>query len=380
MKHYGGENEERGQSVQQTDDGGYIITGYTYSYGAGSFDVWLLKTDQYGNKIWDRTFGGKSADFGNSVQQTTDGGFIITGSLSWNRYLYLIKTDRNGNLIWEKAFEGYAEAEGKSVQQTADGGYIITGYTNSFDGDNSDLWLIKTDGDGNKIWDRMFGGASFEYGTSVLQTSDGEYVVTGFTKSYGAGNNDIWLIKTDSDGNEIWDKTFGGADEDRCYCFQQTNDDGFILAGITYSSVSPDVWLIKTDASGNKLWDIIFGGNCADFGFSVQQTADGGYIIVGLTESFGEYFCDVWLIKTDSDGNKIWDRTFHGLSMEYGESVQQTADGGFILTGGTFSYGNGYDLWLIKTDDQGRSKTKIKNHFSFQGLFTSKLARFFIVI
>jgi len=210
MKTFGGGKEERGQSVQQTDDGGYIITGTTYSFGAGSFDVWLIKTDQNGNKIWDKTFGGKSADFGNSVQQTTDGGYIIAGSLSWDRLLFLIKTDRNGNMIWNDTFGGSGEEEGKSVQQTVDGGYIITGYTNSFGNGYSDVWLIKTDSDGNKVWDNTFGGTSFDYGTSVQLTTDGGYIITGYTNSFGNGYSDVWLIKTDSDGNKVWDNTFGG--------------------------------------------------------------------------------------------------------------------------------------------------------------------------
>ena len=376
MKSFGGAKDEGGNCVQQTDDSGYIITGYVYSFGAGSFDVWLIKTDSQGNKMWDRTFGGKSGDFGNAVQQTTDGGYIITGSLSWDKYLYLIKTDRNGNMLWYKTFGGLGEEEGRSVQETNDGGYIITGYTNSYGAGDNDVWLIKTDNNGNKIWDMTFGGPSQDCGTVVQQTTDSGYIITGYTNSFGAGNNDLWLIKTDSQGNKVWDRTFGGIQEDRGYFVQETTDSGYILTGFTYLFNSPDVWLIKTDQNGNKMWESTFGGKATDMGNSVQQTTDDGYIITGFTESFGEDYADVWLIKTDNNGNKMWDSTFGTSSMEFGNSVHQTTDGGYILTGVTLTYSGGCDIWLIKTDSQGKSKTTLFDTLCLELLFSSKLIRF----
>jgi len=160
-----------------------------------------------------------------------------------------------------------------------------------------------------------------------------------------------------------------GAKEDRGYFVQQTTDDGYIITGITYSFDSPDVWLIKTDSNGNKVWDRTFGGKSSEHGTSVQQTTDGGYILTGWTESFGNDFSDVWLIKTDSSGNKTWDKTFGGDSMEYGDSVQQTTDGGYIITGGTMAYGGGCNIWLVKTDSQGRSKTTSFDILWFERLF-----------
>jgi len=367
-KTFGGKKEDRGRSVQQTDDGGYIITGYSYSFGNGSFDVWLIKTDGNGNKLWDTTFGGKSADFGHSVQQTTDGGYIIAGSLAWDDSLYLIKTDSNGNMMWEKTLGGNGEEEGKSVKQTDDGGYIITGYTNSYGNGKSDVWLIKTDSNGNKMWDKTYGGTSYEYGTSVQQTADDGYIITGYTDSYGSGNNDVWIIKTDGNGNKMWDKTFGEEIEDRGYSIQQTTDGGYIILGLTYSYESSDVWLIKTDNNGNKMWDRTFRGIFSEHGNCVQQTTDGGYIITGWTDSFGNDFANVWLIKTDSNGIKIWDKVYGGDSMEIGDSVQQTFDGGYIILGSTMARG-GNNIWLVKTDDQGRSKTSLFDTIWFECLF-----------
>jgi predicted secreted protein len=354
VKTFGGSNDDGGSSVQQTSDGGFILVGYTWSFGAGGPDVWLIKTDADGNKLWDRTFGGRGPDWGSSVQQTSDGGFIIVGyTASFGAGdVWLIKTDANGNKQWDRTFDGSGLDSGSSVQQTSDGGFIIVGDTASFGAGGFDVWLIKTDADGNKQWDRTFDGSGLDSGSSVQQTSDGGFIIVGDTASFGAGGFDVWLIKTDANGNKQWDRTFSGSGLDSGRSVQQTSDGGFIIVGYTesFGAGGFDVWLIKTDADGNKQWDRTFDGGGSDWGYSVQQTSDGGFIIVGYTESFGAGGFDVWLIKTDADGNKLWDRTFGGGGSDWGYSVQQTSDGGFIIVGATRSFGAGdYDVLLIKS-------------------------------
>jgi hypothetical protein len=204
-KTYGGTYTDWAYSVQRTSDGGYILAGYTYSFGAGGFDIFLIKTDANGNIIWAKTYGGTDWDVARSVQQTSDGGYIVAG---WTRSfgtgyydIFLIKTDANGNIIWAKAYGGTNNDTAYSVQQTSDGGYIVAGRTGSFGAGGLDIFLIKTDANGNIQWAKTYGGTDWDEAFSVQQTSDGGYIVAGTTWSFGAGGPDIFLIKTDANGN-----------------------------------------------------------------------------------------------------------------------------------------------------------------------------------
>ncbi|UCH88902.1 MAG: hypothetical protein JSV49_11805, partial [Thermoplasmata archaeon] len=361
-KFFGGKYTDRGNSVQQTSDGGYIIVGRTECYGAGGIDVWLIKTDSPDVKSWNNIFGGSSDDQGYFVQQTSDDGYIITGwTQSYggsDRDVWLIKTNSEGSEIWNNSFGGSSNDEGQSVQKTSDGGYIIVGDTQSYGGSDRDVWLIKTDSSGSETWNKTFGGNIYDVGYFVQQTSDGGYVINGYTTSYGTGG-DAWLIKTNSAGTEIWNMTFGGSDDDYGFSVQQTSDGGFIIAGRTksYSAGDNNAWLIKTNSTGCEQWNRTFGGSDWDQSNSVQQTSEGGYIIAGYTKSYGAGVGDLWLIKTDSTGTESWNKTFGGSSNDYGRSIQQTSDGGYIVSGYTYSYGAGNsDVWLIKTDSTGEEK------------------------
>jgi uncharacterized delta-60 repeat protein len=357
-KTYGGTNWDWTSSVQQTSDGGYIVAGYTASFGAGYDDIFLIKTDANGNIVWAKTYGGIDYDWAHSVQQTSDGGYIMAGYTSFfgagSFDVFLIKTDANGNIQWAKTYGGTAIDWAYSVQQTSDGGYIVAGYTRSFGAGGWDIFLIKTDANGNIQWAKTYGGTDWDEAYSVQQTSDGGYILAGGTYSFGAGGADIFLIKTDANGNIIWAKTYGGTDEDRAYSVQQTSDGGYILAGSTGFGPYYDIFLIKTDANGNIQWAKTYGGTDWDEAYSVQQTSDGGYIVVGRTLSFGAGYYDIFLIKMDANGNIIWTKTYGGTDEDRAYSVQQTSDGGYIVVGRTLSFGaGGLDIFLIKTDANG---------------------------
>lgn len=344
---FGGITMDNGYSVEQTSDGGYIVSGSTYSGGIP--DVYLIKTDAHGIKQWDTTpFTGGT---GYCVQQTTDGGYIIAGSTFGISDVLLVKTDSNGVDQWNTTFGASKYDAGYSVQQTTDGGYIIAGaYTYVPPPGTYDAWLIKTDASGVQQWDKKFGGGFSDYAYSVQQTSDGGYILAGSTNPTNT-NDDVYLIKTDSSGNAVWTKTYGGANNDIGQSVKQTTDGGYIITGWTdsFGSGNTDVYLIKTDSSGNTVWTKTFGGANSEDSRSVWQTTDGGYVVVGSTNSFGAGGTDIYLIKTDSSGTKLWDNTYGGTLSDYGYCTQQTTDSGYIVVGDTNSYGAGSsDVWLIK--------------------------------
>ena len=383
---FGGWTADFAHSVQQTTDGGYIIGGYTRSFGNGNSDVWLIKTDSDGQEQWNQTFGGTNNDTGRFVQQTLDGGYIIAGRTeSFNNGgfnnggsdVWLIKTDPNGFEEWNQMFGGISTDFGWSVQQTSDGGYIIVGTTFSFGNGSYDAWLIKTDANGQEEWNQTFGGSDYEYGNSVQQTLDNGYIIVGSTRSFGNGGvSDVWLVKTNANGQEEWNQTFGGSSDDIGYFVQQTVDTGYIIVGDTgsFSNGFFDVWLIKTDIDGEEEWNQTFGGGDYEQGSSVQQTLDGGYIITGRTESFSDgVFSALWLIKTDADGEEEWNQTFgDGSTDDRGRSIQQSLDGGYIIAGYTQAYGNGgsVDALLIKIECENHPncEEEILGDFNNDGL------------
>jgi hypothetical protein len=311
-----GTNNNYSNSVQQTVDGGFIIGGSTNSFSTGgNDDVYLIKTNATGDSIWTKAYGGVFSEGGSCVQQTADNGYIIVGSTNsfgaGSYDVYLIKTDAIGDTLWSKTFGGAANDIGYSVQQTTDGGYIITGYTWSYGVGNNNVYLIKTDSTGTLSWSKTFGGANYDQGYSVKQTADGGYIIAGTTRSFGAGNSNIYLIKTDTYGLLLWSRTFGGTNYDQAWFVQQTTDGGYIISGTTESfGAGPnDAYLIKTDANGDTLWTKTIGGASDEQGLSVKQTPDGGYIMAGTTSySFG-FGTDVYLVKTDNSGNSGCNQT-----------------------------------------------------------------------
>jgi hypothetical protein len=355
-KTFGGNNLDWGWSVQETTDGDLIITGETASYGSGNFDSWLIKTDSSGNEIWNKTFGGPFKDGSRSVRQTDDEGYILGGYADSygnpGHDAWFIKTDSDGNEEWNTTVGGIASDATFSVFQTSDEGYIGVGYADSYGG-NHDLWLVRTNKYGNEQWNRTYGSAELDTGYSLKECNDDGFIIAGTTQSYGTGYQDAWLIKTDSYGNEEWNNTYGGVSNDWGSEVVIT-DDGYYLAGDTYSygPGSYDFWLVKTDKYGNELWNKTYGeSDSHDTGYSFIQTSDGGFAIVGTKTSFSTELTDMWLIKTDSNGNMKWNITIDGGNDEWSYSVDETNDGGYVIIGRTNSVGSGdYDFWLLKIE------------------------------
>ena len=361
IKYYGVLNDASGSSVKETSDGGYVIVGRIRPFeNSFNSDVFLIKTDDDGNIEWEKTFGGSNSDGGGDIQLTNDGGYIIAGfTRSFGNPedsdIWLIKTDVNGNEMWNKTYGNDVKNEsGWSVKQTNDGGFIVSGSSSS-GLLNYSAYLIKTDINGNLEWYKYFyEGYGRAYGRDVQQTNDGGYVLTG--SGYFDGSSSAFLIKMDGDGNVEWEKTYGDLRGPvDAWEVKQTNDGGYIIVGSGPNKIIPwqDVKLIKTDYYGKKKWDRNFGYGFiinAEYGRSVEQTNDGGYIITGSVHLPQEDDVDVWLIKTDSTGNRRWARTYGGNEREFGYEVHQTSDGGYIVVGYSEDDLGNSDVLLIKVD------------------------------
>jgi len=299
---YGGAREEIAKSVRQTSDGGYIVAGMTSSFGGGYYDAYLVRTDANGDTLWTRAYGGTEPDYAYCVRQTTDGGLIISGETSSFGVRgcdgWLLKTDANGDTLWTRTFDAVERERLHSVQQTNDGGYILTGFTGFWGGDN-DVYLVKTDANGDTLWTRTYGGYEWDASYSVQQTSDGGYIVGGCTESFSGGSDiDLYLLKTDANGDTLWTRTYGGREDEIGQSVQQTTDGGYIFAGYSKSFGEQDwnFYVVKTDANGDTLWTRIYGGRFTDWAHSIQQTDDGNYVIAGRTDP-GTGFQDMYLVK-----------------------------------------------------------------------------------
>jgi predicted secreted protein len=360
---FGGTNIDVAYDARQATDGGFIATGYTRSQGSGGHDVWLLKTDPDGHEEWDRAFGGGDDDEGQAVCQTGDGGYVAAGftesSGAGGKDVWLVKADASGDELWTRVFGGAHDEEAYAVQETVDGGLIVAGATSSYGAGGRDVWLIKTDDSGMPIWTRTLGGFGSDGAWSVSLTADSGFVLAGWTFSSGPGFlGNAWLVKTDSLGTIEWDRTFGGADADRGYAVRQTTDGGYVMAGYTGSSGAGlyDLYLVKTDDQGTLEWSQAFGGSGRDYGRGVVQTADGGYLAAGYTLSYGAGGDDVWLVRTAADGTFRWQTTYGGSASDVGYSLAHTTDGGFLVAGHTLSFGAGlHDAWLIRLAPEGTS-------------------------
>jgi len=357
---YGDSLEDNGRSVWQASDGGYIVTGAARSFSAGSSDVYLVRTDSLGDTLWTRTYRDSTFDEGNHVRQTSDGGYIMTG---WTRDygslycdMYLLKVDSAGQTVWEKTYGWDGRDEGNCVLQAVDGGYVIVGSA-SIPGLSDEVYLLKTDGNGNAIWGNLYGSDVWDKGLWVEQTRDSGYIIVGSTSSvpfpieYG-----VYLIRIGPSGFREWERTYGNPGTNVGYCVRETMDNGYIIGGATRppASANSDAYLIKTDSLGNALWERSYGGTKWDVAECVLQTPGGGYVVLGSTESIGAGSGDLWFFKMDSLGSMLWSRTYGGTATDGGGEVSQTSDGGFILAGLTRSFGSGQgDVYLVKTDEYG---------------------------
>lgn len=397
-KTYGGSATESFNDIQQTIDEGYIAVGYTRSSNGdvssnyGFSDIWITKLDISGNIEWEKNYGGTLNESAYSIQQISDGGYIIAGKSSSNdedvggnmggEDFWIFKIDMSGNIEWEQNYGGSEDEEASSIQQTTDGGYIVAGHSNSDDGDfennngGCDLWVLKLDEVGTIEWKDNYGGSDDESVASILQTKDGGYIVSTTSQSDDGdvggnyGRDDFWIFKLDMSGQIEWEKNYGGSDYDFAGSIVAlTGGDGYIVTGSTRSMDgdvsdnygSNDAWIIKIDLEGNIEWEQNYGGTYSDGSSSIQQTNDDGFIVAGSSVSydgdvggnFGQH--DFWIFKLDSEGNIEWGQNYGGSYSDSPSSIKQTRDNGFLIAGISKSYDGDVggvwgiqDCWIVK--------------------------------
>ena len=346
---YGGSEDDFASSIQQTIDGGYIVAGTTKSFGTEFTSIWILKFNMQGDIEWQKTYGDSGAKYGNSIQQTNDGGYIVATDYSLFGFEFgIIDLAPDGNIEWLKTYGDDSTNRTKSIQQTIDGGYIVAGYEWPTEPQTVDVVILKLFIDGTDEWSKTYGGSGDDRPYSI-QTDEGGYIVAGYTSSYGAGDFDIWILKLTSDGSIEWQKTYGGTESEEAHSIQQTRDGGYIVAGYisSFGADSPDFCILKLSSHGDIEWNKIYGGSRTDRANSIQQTFDGGYIVAGETESFGAGNKDIWILKLSIFGNLEWQKTYGGSQNEEASSIKQTNDGGYIVAGSTDSYGVGKRDFLI---------------------------------
>jgi hypothetical protein len=351
--HYGGVYSDNGYASVATSDGGFAAVGSTFSYGAGGYDVYLLKLDSLGDTLWTRTFGDTATEYGRDLQVTPDGGFIIVGSTTSRGHgkedVYVVRTDSYGTLLWSKTYGGALSDDGWSIRATGDG-YIICGTTYSSGHGYGDLMLLKINQNGDSLWTRTYGGAGGESGYAVRVTYDGGLIAVGATGSFGTGYSSLYAVRTTATGDSIWATTFGGTRADLGYAVDVTPDGGLLFAGVTVPTGSNyyDMYVVKTDDNGTLQWERNYGGTGEDIAYSIGETADGNFLIGGTTESSGAGSVDMYAVKIDPYGNKLSDATAGGSQADYCRNVLITHTGRYLLTGYTYSYSRGgSDFYMV---------------------------------
>ncbi|NPA34916.1 MAG: PQQ-like beta-propeller repeat protein [Chlorobi bacterium] len=356
----GGTGDDFAQNIVETPDGSLAVVGRTNSFGSGSYDVYVVKVDMLGNLIWTKTIGGGNYDYGAKMVITRDSALAIGGQIFLgDEYLYVIKLNKNGNVMWAKHAGTGTEEVGYAITETADGGIVSAGYERlGTAAGSNDVYVVKYDASGNLKWTATVGGGSHERAFGIVGTPDNGTVFAAYTASAGQGGWEIYVVKQDSNGNVLWAKTIGGPGHDFPYDIILTSDNGFAIAGYTnsFGAGNYDVYVVKLDSVGNLQWTSVIGGSNDDYGYSIKQTRDGGYIVAGQTASYGAGGIDMYIVKLDAQGNLQWTRTIGGIDNDvaYG-IVELSSTSGYALAGYTLSYGNGSrDVYIVKLNRAGQ--------------------------
>ncbi len=367
---YGGERTDEARSIIRTWEGGLALGGFTWSYGSGRADMWLVKTTENGMVQRSKTYGTADIEEANTMIQTNDRGYVLAGltkpDASSREDLWIVKTDFGGMMQWNLTFGDIGDEGANDLLQTAEGDYLIVGYQ------YWDFLLLKVDSAGNLVWNKTYGATNTDQRAyCIIKTSDGGFAFTGTSVQYGTDFRDAWFVKTDVDGIPQLNRSYGGVEVESALTLIETEDNGFILAGSIASSYnSPtDLWIMKIDFNGSEQWNHTYGGSGNERALDIVQNDDGGYFISGITDSYGAGQVDMWLLNIDEFGNLQWNITFGGSKTDITSAIIQAEDKSLLLAGSTRSFGaqlGDSDMWLVKIDITREEEES--THFLFSSL------------
>lgn len=359
-RNYGGTEDDIGQCVRQTADGGYIIGGYTRSFGVSDYDGYVIRTDDVGDTLWTRTFGGPGLDRIYALVITPDNGYLLCGSYldpsKAHSDIWLIRLTDNGDSLWTRHSYSSTNAEGHSVKITPGGGFIVTGVREDAGG-TGHLFLMETNASGEEIWVQDYPYWATSGGNAVEPTNDDGFVVCGYIDTYNPSwNRSLGIVKTNSQGDTLWTRLMGGATNEMGWSICESSSGGYLAAGYTtgFGASSGDAYLVKTTDQGVVEWQTHFGKSGLDILYDITNTSDFNYIATGISGEQGSEFQEAWLVKIDPLGDTLWSHSFGGYRKSYGYSVMQTTDEGYIFCGSTNASGSSiYDVMLVKTSSEG---------------------------
>jgi len=367
---YGGTNDDQGHCFATNELGGYVFVGSERTAIDSAEQISIVSIDGKGNLVWKHTYGDIHHEIPEHIERTTDNGFIVVSSTFDGGYsgmdYHVMKLNAEGTIEWEKFYGDYNRDDGFSIKETSDGGYIIAGFSKSEEiGSYGQMYVVKTDAAGNEIWNKYIGGPGKDYAFDAIETSTGEFIITGIyagfydysTFEFTETHSDILIAKLDVNGNELWTNTYGGTDNELAFQAELAPDGGFYIIGSTQSAGagSFDIYLLKIDTDGNQEWDATYGDVGFDYGRSIDLSKDNYLYITGTTNNdLVNNKTDIIVLKLDLNGNEIWSFTFGGDESEYGYFIRATDDNGCAVIGSTKSFGSGKeDMCFLKIDANG---------------------------
>jgi len=383
-KTFGGDAWDEAFGIVETAKGDLVLCGYTKSQEK---HLWIIKLDESGNSRWGKTYKAKPISEAKDIIIGNDSNIIVAGysikPYSYHTDIWIVKLNQEGEKLWDKNFGGVGEEIANGITETYDGSYVFAGFTTTTPDFLEDALVIKVDSAGEKNWERTFGGSKVDYANDIIETKDKGLVVCGVTSSRGEGYKSFWVAKMDSSGTDIWDNIYKINEWDIATSVVEGLDGFIYVTGYTrtYSVIDYDIVVLKIDQAGNLIWQKVFSWGRWDQTTSISATFDNGIVVAGFSRSGGELSSDFAVTKFDEEGNKLWENIFVRKSLDYSNKIIETRDNGLAIAGTTYMQGRGWDFALLKfknsdlpqiSFDQDSITTSINEYYTLRSCITTK--------